>query len=513
MRHPLRIVAVLAGILAIAGVVSTYGAFNNMYDEPAHIAVGMEWLSKGTYTYDPQHPPLSRVPSAILPWLDGERSQGNPNMFVEGRRILGRGAHYERTLALARLGQLPFFIILLFTTWAWARRVADERVAAAAVVFAAANPNLLAHAGIAGTDIGPAALMPLALLAWTLWLEQPTPRRSVLMGLAVAACGLAKFSAIAFWLPAATFTALVMALRNRSRFFGFAGARSFGKPLAMALGVAGLATWAMYRFTVGPVGSLVLPAPDFWNGLDLFFARGARGHPSFLLGEVRERGWWYFDLVVLLVKTPVSLLLFATVGTAIVLRTRRDALALAPVIGIGAVILVATLTRVELGARLLLAAYPLMAILAAMGLVWAWERAKQSSHRFIVGAFAFWTLVDPIAAHPDHLAYFNVFAGPAPERILVDSNLDWGQDLYRLRDFSRSIAPDSIRIHYFGTAEFLAVGLERTRRLHPNERPSGWVAASETFYAGVWSDTALHWLRQYRPVGRVGRSIRLYKLP
>ena len=37
--------------------------------------------------------------------------------------------------------------------------------------------------------------------------------------------------------------------------------------------------------------------------------------------------------------------------------------------------------------------------------------------------------------------------------------------------------------------------------------------ASETFYAGVWADTALHWLRQYRPVARVGRSIRLYRIP
>jgi hypothetical protein len=94
--------------------------------------------------------------------------------------------------------------------------------------------------------------------------------------------------------------------------------------------------------------------------------------------------------------------------------------------------------------------------------------------------------------------------------VLVDSNLDWGQDLYRLRDVARELRMDSLRVHYFGSAEFSAVGLQRARRLRPNERTTGWVAASETFYAGVWADSALHWLHAFEPVGRVGRSIRLY---
>jgi hypothetical protein len=513
VKHLPRLVALVAACCALLGVVSTYDEFNNMYDEPAHIAAGMEWLSRGQYQYDPQQPPLSRIPSALLPWLAGERSQGNQNMFVEGRRILGRGEHYERTLMLARLGQLPFLAILLATTWAWARRISDERTAAVAVVFAAANPNLLAHAGIAGTDIAPAALMPLALLAWVIWLERPGARASIAMGLAVAACGLAKFSAVAFWIVAATLVALMAARATPSRFFGLAGARQFGRPSVIAGLAAALLTWAFYRFSFGPVRSWTLPAPDFWSGLDLFFARGARGHPSFLLGEVRETGWWYFDLVVLAVKTPVPLLVFGALGAWLALRYRRELGVRALVAGSAAVILVASLTRVDLGVRLLLALYPMLAILAALAVTWTWERAARASNRFVVGAFMAWTVVDPIAVHPDHLAYFNVLAGPRPERILVDSNLDWGQDLYRLRQVTRAIGTDSLRIHYFGTAEFMAVGLERTRRLAPNERPTGWVAASETFYAGVWADTSLHWLRQHEPVARVGRSIRLYRIP
>jgi hypothetical protein len=300
---------------------------------------------------------------------------------------------------------------------------------------------------------------------------------------------------------------------RRGRGPAAAGWRSYRGPLLLAVAVAALVTWAMYRFSVGPVGSLTLPAPEFWTGLRDFFRHGTGGHPAYLFGEVRMGGWWYYDIVVLLVKTPLPLLIFGVAGAVLALRPPRSLLGIAPVAGMLSIVLVASLTPVDLGVRLLLAFYPLMAILAAQALVWAWRRSARASNRFVVAAFALWTIADPVAVHPDHIGYFNVLAGPRPERVLVDSNLDWGQDLYRLRDISNALHMDSLRVHYFGTAEFAAVGLERARRLRPDERATGWVAASETFYAGVWSDTSLHWLRQYTPVARVGRSIRLYRIP
>ena len=41
-------------------------------------------------------------------------------------------------------------------------------------------------------------------------------------------------------------------------------------------------------------------------------------------------------------------------------------------------------------------------------------------------------MIGSLAAHPDYLAYFNALAGDDPERIVVDSDLDWGQDIKRL---------------------------------------------------------------------------------
>lgn len=503
-----RAIALVVTVTAVMAIVSTYHVFNNMYDEPAVVAAGMEWVSRHSYTYEPQHPPLGRIAAAIGPFLSGGRHIGESLMYVEGRRILGSGEHYWHMLTLARVGELPFFVILLFTTWYWAKRLANERAAALAVFFAAANPNILAHAGIAGIDIGPAAFMPAALLAWTMWLEEPSLRRSVALGALAAVAGLTKFTALAYWLPAAIGVAIFVVARRRRETDRAQGTR-LTRPILVAVAIAAVITWATYRFSVGRVGPLVLPAPEFFEGLGAFFRRGARGHPAYLLGRVRVGGWWYYDLVVVLVKTPLPLLVLGGLGCWVAIRSRAPE-AIAAVLGIGSVLLIATVTPVDIGVRLLLPMYPLLAILAALGFAWAWERARTVATKFAVAALLVWTAIEPVSMHPDHIAYFNQLAGPEPERVLVDSNLDWGQDLYRLRDAVTELRMDSVRVHYFGTAEFSAVGLEHARRLRPNERATGWVAASETFYAGVWADSALNWLHAFTPVGRVGHSIRLY---
>src|SRR5271166_6628873 len=107
-RHSLAI-AISLVLLATARIAATYTVFNHTYDEPAHIACGMEWLDKGSYTLETQHPPLSRIFSALGPFLAGERNQGRPTIYNEGAAILYHNGKYERTLMLARIGTLPFF--------------------------------------------------------------------------------------------------------------------------------------------------------------------------------------------------------------------------------------------------------------------------------------------------------------------------------------------------------------------------------------------------------------------
>ena len=74
-RHSLTI-AIALTIIASVRIVATYRVFNHTFDEPIHVACGMEWLDKGAYTCEPQHPPLARVAAAAGAYLSGIRSQG-----------------------------------------------------------------------------------------------------------------------------------------------------------------------------------------------------------------------------------------------------------------------------------------------------------------------------------------------------------------------------------------------------------------------------------------------------
>ena len=512
-----RVATALVACLATLAVVGTYPVFSQTWDEPATLATGMEWLSTGSYHYEAQHPPLARVASAVLPYLRGARSLGNRSMYDEGRALLGEGAQYRRTLFLARLGMLPFLWLLLVTCARWGVRIAGDAGATLATLFAAANPNLLAHAGIAGTDLAPAAFVAAGVYAWMRWREQPTIARAVLLGIVLGLGATTKFSALAF-------LGLTIALGEAVRWFSLRRANDARTRLVpwrssiLVLGCAAIAIWSVYRLHVGPIATdgMPVPAPEFFGGLRAFFTHGSGGHPAFLLGEVRLRGWWYYYLVVLAVKTPLPLLALAIAGGVYAVRARRTEgwLALVPIVGVIAVLVPALLSRVDLGVRIVLAIYPFLALLAARGATAAWRSAGTHGQvlvrRGAVAVLVAGMLVTSARTWPDYLAYFNPVAGPHPERILVDSNLDWGQDLYRLADTVRARGIDSIRVHYFGSSQLSSVGLTNARRLARDERTTGWVAASETFLAGVWSDTSLRWLARRAPVARIGPSMRLY---
>src|SRR5215469_3684594 len=89
---------------AIARLVPVYSALSQTYDEPAHIAAGMEWLDRGKYTYDAQHPPLARMADALGLYIRGLRSRGRDSAPDEGNDILYARGGYRRNLTWARFG-------------------------------------------------------------------------------------------------------------------------------------------------------------------------------------------------------------------------------------------------------------------------------------------------------------------------------------------------------------------------------------------------------------------------
>jgi hypothetical protein len=510
---------ILAATIAVA---STARVFSGTVDEPAHLAAGMQWLTTGEYSYDLQHPPLGRIAAALGPYVRGVRSTNDPAVYDEGAKILGSGARYSDMLASARHGELVFFVLLTLVVWFWARSLLGDAGAAIATLLLVTNPNVLAHAGLATTDIACAATTTLALFLAVRWVESPTMPRALAFGVGAALAVGSRLSALAFVGGALVVCyALYAWVTRRATIDKARGAPSALAQVGASAAVFLLVIWAIYRFAIGPMhpGGASVPAPAFLAGVDTFLLHGSSGHPSFLLGTPANRGWWYYFPVALAVKTPIPLLLLSIVGAAVALadaKARRDWRTAVPVAAALAMLAISTTVRVDLGVRLILPMYPLLAIVAAQGAIrlWSDRAARAARGRAMVGALLAWSLLIVVRAHPDHLSYFNALAGDHPEHVLVDSNLDWGQDLYRLRDtiVARGIR-DTVRVAYFGTADISAAGVPNARELGLHERPTGWIAASETYLAGEWVGRAYDWLLDYPAVARIGPSMRLWYVP
>jgi hypothetical protein len=532
-------------VVGTARIVSTYHVFNQTWDEPAHLAAGMQWLDRAEYTYEPLHPPLARVMVALGPRLAGIRSAGHDNVWLEGNSILYAGGYasgaYARNLALARLGVLPFFLLAGLVVFVWARRIGGAAAAVSAVLLFTTLPPVLGHAGIATTDMAVTATIALALYCLTLWLDRPTRARSLLLGLALGLAVLSKLSALLF-LPAAGL-AIALCRRGESRAPTPKTVPSRRTGLRLAFAALLLTVWAGYRFAVGPLvpqaaGSPpaesaapspldrvaradIFPAPALFEGLGQLAAKNRAGHKSYLLGEVRSTGWWYFFPVALAVKTPLPFLLLVGAGLAAVLRgasgVERRRLLEPGAIAL-AILLVCLPSRINIGMRHVLPMYPLLAIVAGTGVVGLWRaRRPRPLGPALAVLLVGWQLVGSARAHPDYLAWFNELAGSHPERILVDSDLDDGQDLDRLADTLRARRIPSISLAYAGSATVAEHGLPPVRWLEPHRPDTGWVAASLYSIKLGSLDRPGHddfaWLERYRPVTLVGRSIRLYHIP
>jgi hypothetical protein len=101
-------------------------------------------------------------------------------------------------------------------------------------------------------------------------------------------------------------------------------------------------------------------------------------------------------------------------------------------------------------------------------------------------------------------------AGSRPERILIDSDLDWGQDLKRLKTRLDELHVTRFGFVYRGSADVIGERLPGVWMAQPFEPATGWIAASVYARDTVLQGQAFAWLKDYKPVERIGKSIDLY---
>ena len=464
---------------------------------------------------------------ALLPYLNGTRPRGIPNFQNEGWAVITYQHHPEKTVFLMRLGNLPFFILGGLVTFFWARRYFTPGTAVLATLLYTLLTPVLAHAGLATTDMGLAACLGAAFLSALIWAESPTVRHALVFGLCSALAALAKFTALGFY-PLGLVLALLFFLMVKrpgmARFRELARERAPSFGIALAAGL--LVWWAAYFFSFGTVphwhSGIRVPAPEFFDGIAVVFQHNRRGHGSFLLGEVSNFGWWYYFPVALAVKTPLAFLLLLLIGIGLCWKRRRSLPWLLPVAFAMGILLPSMAGNINIGVRHVLPIYLGFSILAGLALA---ELVRLASFRRWAGpagaVLLAWLVGTGILHHPDYIPYFNELVRH-PDMVLLDSDYDWGQDNKRLAARLHQLGAQWVNFGYLNSpdAAFLEAypGLPKIRGINPIEPAEGWTAVSPTMYRNTQYGLEYRypdlqpWFEVIPPREKVG-TLTLYYVP
>ena len=184
------------------------------------------------------------------------------------------------------------------------------------------------------------------------------------------------------------------------------------------------------------------------------------GLSTFLFGNYSNTGWWYYFIAAFLIKTPLPTIIFALLSIGLLLKQRQVKLQeyflLVPVIMF---LIVSALSRMQLGLRYILPIYPFIFIICGKLFNEALKGGKLFKYITVLG-FG-WYLYSALMIFPHYLTYFNEIAGgPANGyKCLIDSNIDWGQDLPGLKTFIEKEGNPEIILSYFGSDSPRAYGI------------------------------------------------------
>jgi hypothetical protein len=258
------------------------------------------------------------------------------------------------------------------------------------------------------------------------------------------------------------------------------------------------------------MGPRALPASSFFVGIAALVKIERRGYLTFFRGAVSTSGWWWYFPFAIALKTTIASLALFIAGIWFAIRDSAVRWAFAEWRAAAlAIVLVAMPSRLDLGIRYILPFYVPFAIAAAATTLAMLRMSRATA--LIAAVLLICHLGASVLAHPDYFPYFNAFAGRDPSRYLVDSNIDWGQDILRLRSVVRRKHISSLFMSLMGPADYAALGFPPVHPANPWGASQGWVAVSDHSYQMTKTQAGWRWLPD--KYERVGKSIRLYYVP
>lgn len=547
-------------------------------DEVAHVAAGLSYWKLGRFDLYRVNPPLSKLVTATpvalcdpkVDWRNYHPSPLSRSEFEVGRVFFGvNGANSFWLFSLARFAAFPFFILGAWSVWRWSNELYGPRSAIMAVALWAASPTVLGHGALATPDVPAASTAIFAgYFVWR-WLHTGQSYDCIIAGAGLGLAALCKFTNIA--VGAAVIGASFLAAAHTSSHpqshrrthyclmavvawlvinSGYCWERVF-EPLGSVSFVSQTFTGRTdaeqvelgNRFQDSWAAKIPIPFPrNFVLGIDVQRFDFERGMPSFLHGEWRRPGWWYYYLYAFFIKEPIGLLTLLVISCVSRSMRRDETLVAVPILTL--IVLLSSQTGFTIHYRYFLPGLPFLHVWASRVLcedvvsanlninaISTTRSIIRKLQPFVCFGLTIFATISSLRVFPHQLSYFNEFVGGPTNghRHLIDSNLDWGQDLLFLRDwFDRRGDVGRVRLAYFNLIDPSPCGIDWERpkgiaELGMQWPERGWYALSLNFLQGMAfqigdRDGTLFWLDQpelqaflfVEPVATIGYSTRVF---
>jgi 4-amino-4-deoxy-L-arabinose transferase-like glycosyltransferase len=551
MHYKDKLILLLLLALFLLQAISSMRLKSPTWDETSYFGLGYYLCKNQTWDVPAStlHPPLSYYLNSI-PYLfyDADetawdlppsfKGEGASNLSfpLAGLRLLtDRRYPQDQVLFWSRVPTVLIALLLGFFVWKWTRELSGTLSAAIVLLLFTFSPNILAHARFITPDLMLTCFTFIAV--YYLWkvVKEVTWSSLLLCSLALGCALLSKYSALlllpiyCILLVFVFFSQEKVSLPEHFPCSGVLMKDGSGAKLCRLAALLFIISFlALCVVCLGYMFHLEYYVKGAMHQL----AHAERGHPTFLMGMYSSTGWWYYYLIAFLLKTPLPLLTLLVLSVLFYRKHPRSrfldhAFLVVPVV---VFFLFFSIELLCIGLRYILPVYPFLFVLAGMAITFRLKPVKVV-YSVVVAVLCGWYVISSLAIYPHYLAYFNEAAGGSDKgyTYLVDSNLDWGQDLKGLGEFMKKKGIEKIHLSYFGAADPRYYGIdyewmpsyylpddysgEQRDRVFRFPR-SGIVAISATNLQNVYfSDKKFYdWLKEYTPIDKIGYSLFIYDL-
>ncbi len=577
-------------ISALLLAVSSVWNESPVVDEIPHIGSGYSYIAKLDYRLNPEHPPLVKDLAGIMLKLYGIHDQmafnsAAWNKDINGQWNFGRtlifesGNDAQRIVHAAKLPMFIFFVLSAILIFTWSGELSGPFAALMALFLFAYSPTVMAHSRLVTTDVPALFGVLFASYFFLHYLKKPDRQHIIFAGIGLGIGLLTKFSVFLLVLFFPVMAVLYGLLKYKES--------KLKNSFNLLLGTIGIIAFA-FIFVVWPVylfntwnmppavqhaetqsilesygnrhfadpivyfsDKPIIRALDHYGlGLLMVNQRAIGGNTTYFMGEVSKYAWPQYFPIVYFIKEPlpfwglvIIVLLFLGIkfrpepvrkmGRSLCDWSAENFDKVFMLLWLVLYWYVSIRANLNIGVRHLMPVYGFTFILVADVLVSVFKSIRNPKllriYSILLATFLSWYLIENISIYPYYLTYFNQAAGgpSGGYRYVVDSNIDWGQDLNRLAQWMDKNKIDKINLDYFGWADpGFYINYKRINNISSTkynsienflkENPNGgYIAISASFFMGSFGDpnASYAWLDNYAKLTTIGNSIFIWYIP